>query len=58
MRRQKRDISQRAYNRGYQQGYQGRSDENCPFQTDSGRAHEWTKGWREGRDDLQNGIKI
>ncbi|RLA47524.1 MAG: ribosome modulation factor [Gammaproteobacteria bacterium] len=57
MKRQKRDISQRAYSKGYQQGYHGRSDERCPFQEDSATAREWIKGWQEGHDDNLDGIK-
>lgn len=57
MKRQKRDLSQRAYNKGYLKGYQGRSNDNCPFRSDSSTAHEWSKGWHEGRTDQYDGIK-
>ena len=58
MKRQKRDISLRAYNKGYQLGYQGRSEQSCPFQHDSITAREWIKGWQEGHRDKLDGINI
>ena len=56
MKSQKRDISQRAYSKGYQLGYQGRSEDNCPYQGNSNTAREWLKGWQEGHDDRCDGI--
>lgn len=56
MKRQKRDISQRARCKGYQSGYQGRSEQSCPFQSESANAQEWIKGWREGHNDHLDGM--
>ena len=58
MKRQKRNPSQRAYNKGYQSGFEGRSNDICPFQTSSISAHEWMKGWQEGRDDSSEGFNV
>jgi len=58
MKRQKRDPSQRAYLKGYQLGFDGRSKDTCPHQTNSVFAHEWMNGWREGRDDQSEGFKM
>ncbi|MBV1930613.1 MAG: ribosome modulation factor [Porticoccaceae bacterium] len=56
MKRQKRDISQRAFSKGYQVGYQGRSEEGCPFQEGTLTAREWLNGWQEGHDDHLDGM--
>lgn len=56
MKRQKRDVSQRAFNKGYQLGYQGRSEESCPFQENSVTAREWLRGWEEGHEDHCDGM--
>jgi ribosome modulation factor len=56
--KQKREGSLRAFSKGYQLGYQGRSEENCPFNLSSNVAKEWLRGWREGRDDQFEGINI
>ncbi len=58
MKRQKRDISQRAYSKGYQLGYQGRPEEACPFRDGSLTAQEWIRGWHEGHSDNLDGIKV
>jgi ribosome modulation factor len=58
MKRQKRDPSQRAYIKGYQLGFDGRSEDTCPHQSNSIFAHEWMKGWREGREDQTEGFKM
>jgi len=58
MKRQKRNPSQRAYTKGYQLGFDGRSEDTCPHQSNSIFAHEWMKGWREGREDQSVGFKM
>ncbi len=50
MRRQKRDMADRAYQKGYQAGFTGRNKDSCPHQQDNLR-QEWLTGWREGRND-------
>ena len=54
MRRQKRDMNSRAFQRGYQAGIDGRSSESCPHASDTTR-HFWLTGWREGRADHWDG---
>ncbi|MFT5595010.1 ribosome modulation factor [Bermanella sp. WJH001] len=52
MRRQKRDMDRRAFQKGYMAGVQGRSKDLCP----EGTAHfNWMSGWREGRADHWDG---
>lgn len=52
MRRQKRDMDRRAFNKGYTAGVQGRSKDLCP----AGPVHfTWMSGWREGRSDNWDG---
>ena len=55
MRRQKRDMNARAYERGYQAGVSGRSSESCPHSSEAQRIN-WISGWREGRADHQEGM--
>ena len=55
MRRQKRDMNARAYEKGYQAGVSGRSSESCPHSSESQRIN-WISGWREGRADHQEGM--
>ncbi|WP_040296717.1 ribosome modulation factor [Alcanivorax hongdengensis] len=55
MKRQKRNRDDRAYNRGYMAGINGKSREDCPFGTLQGRTH-WMGGWREGRTDQAQGF--
>ncbi len=55
MRRQKRDMSTRAFDRGYQAGMTGRSSESCPHSNEEQRI-SWISGWREGRDDHLAGL--
>ena len=55
MRRQKRDMNNRAYHRGYQAGLDGRSSEVCPHSNDQQRQN-WLSGWREGRSDQWDGL--
>lgn len=55
MRRQKRDMNARAYDRGYQAGASGRSSESCPHSSEQARIN-WIIGWRDGRSDHQDGL--
>jgi len=50
MRRSKRDMLKRAFERGYQIGLSGRSRETCPHGTGPHKL-SWLQGWREGRID-------
>ncbi len=55
MRRQKRDIDQRAFKKGYQAGVSGKSKSLCPNTSDSVQQN-WLNGWREGREDNWDGL--
>ncbi len=55
MRRQKRDMNTRAFDKGYQAGVSGRSSEDCPHAGDEARLN-WLSGWREGRSDQWDGL--
>jgi ribosome modulation factor len=55
MRRKKRDMESRAYQRGYLAGLSGRSLEKCPFEARPVRMR-WVEGWRAGRADLNDGL--
>ncbi|MCR9104886.1 MAG: ribosome modulation factor [Gammaproteobacteria bacterium] len=55
MRRQKRDMSSRAYDRGYHAGVSGRSLDDCPH-SDMEHRQNWVAGWREGRSDQWDGL--
>ena len=55
MKRQKRDMLTRAFEKGYQLGSKGRSRDLCPAVV--GPTHqEWMNGWREGREDMWKGM--
>ncbi len=54
MRRIKRDMSERAFQRGYLAGLHGKSKDSCP--SDQSTLHQqWVNGWREGRIDNWEG---
>jgi len=55
MKRQKRDISQRMFNKGYQAGVSGKSKSLCPSSS-AEQQQVWMNGWREGREDNWNGF--
>jgi len=55
MKRSKRDMSKRAFERGYQTGLSGRSSEFCPH-SDGQQRFNWMQGWREGRADQWDGL--
>ena len=54
MRRLKRDPMERAFQRGYEHGVSGKSQDTCPFNNPSTRQN-WINGWREGRADRWDG---
>ncbi|MEH6551097.1 MAG: ribosome modulation factor [Pseudomonadales bacterium] len=49
MKRHKRDMNQRAYQRGYHAGLCGKDREACPHENMAQR-EQWLGGWLEGRD--------
>ncbi len=54
MKRQKRDKMERAFQKGYMAGVEGKSKEQCP--KEAGPEHQqWINGWREGRSDHWDG---
>ncbi|MCZ2722820.1 ribosome modulation factor [Marinomonas sp. 15G1-11] len=55
MKKQKRDIHQRAYTRGYRAGMAGRSKGLSDQFSEQARL-DWLAGWREGREDMWNGF--
>jgi ribosome modulation factor len=53
MKKQKRDLQQRAFSRGYKAGIERRTKDLAP----EGSAHDsWMAGWREGRADNWDGM--
>ncbi len=56
MKRQKRDMTERAFAKGYQMGNAGRSNELCPHHEISVQRQAWLNGWREGWADHVNGF--
>ena len=55
MKRQKRDLTERAFHRGYQAGVSGKTKEACPHEQETMR-QQWLSGWREGRTDQWDGL--
>ncbi len=55
MKRPKRDMNQRAFEKGYQMGLSGRSSELCPHNLGQ-QQFNWMQGWREGRADQWDGL--
>ena len=55
MKRYKRDMNQRAFEKGYQMGLSGRSSDLCPH-NDGQQRFNWMQGWREGRADQWDGL--
>ena len=55
MRRHKRDMNSRAFDKGYQAGLAGRSADYCPHESGEHRLN-WISGWREGRCDQWDGL--
>ncbi len=54
-RRQKRDKTERAFQKGYRAGLSGKAQETCPHVAEMPR-HSWLCGWREGYEDNVNGF--
>jgi len=54
MKTQKRDKTERAYTKGYQNGLSGRSKEICPHD-ELNQRQAWLTGWREGWSDHVDG---
>ena len=50
MKRQKRDMNDRAYHRGYHAGLDGKPKDKCPHAAGETR-QQWLHGWSEGRSD-------
>lgn len=55
MKRQKRNLQTRAYQRGYIAGLDGRHQDMCPHVENNMRS-QWLAGWREGRVDNWDGL--
>ena len=55
MKKQKRDLHERAYQHGYHAGLGGRPQDLCPHHEEDKRG-QWVAGWREGRIDQWNGL--
>lgn len=57
MKKSKRNIMDRSFNRGYRAGITGKSKTSCPHSVGEAR-HTWLSGWREGRSDHWSGIGV
>lgn len=55
MKRQKRDLSERAFQKGYRAGVSGKHKDTCPHETGDIR-QQWLTGWREGKTDNWDGL--
>lgn len=55
MKRQKRDIEERAFKKGYQAGITGKSKSLCQISNPTAKQN-WLSGWREGRGDNWDGL--
>lgn len=55
MKKQKRNLQERAYQRGYRAGLDGRHKDLCPHM-ENGLRGQWLAGWREGRTDKWSGF--
>ena len=56
MKKHKKDLSHRAFLRGYQTAIQPRSKSPCHYQADSILGFHWCTGWRQGRADYWSGF--
>ena len=54
MKRQKRNPAERAFQKGYMAGVNGRNKEQCPHEQEYMK-QQWLSGWREGRTDQWDG---
>ncbi len=57
MKRQKRDMQLRAFQRGYRNGLTGRPESGCPHTHGESR-RQWLIGWHEGRRDAWDGYGV
>lgn len=57
MKRAKRDMTERAYRLGYNQGLRGHAKERCPYQSSSKRGL-WMGGWRVGHASYVAGYRM
>lgn len=48
MKKQKRDLTTRTYQRGYHAGINSKSQDRCPYEQGELR-RQWLSGWRDGR---------
>jgi ribosome modulation factor len=55
MKKHKRDVSNRHFDRGYMAGNQGKSRDDCPHSQQNHR-EQWLAGWRDGRTDYWDGV--
>lgn len=56
MRRAKRDMTQRAYKHGYNQGLKGHAKEACPYSIQDKKG-QWLGGWRIGHAEYVAGYR-
>ncbi len=54
MKRQKRDRVERAHQKGYTAGVNGKSPDSCPFSGLEAKEN-WLGGWREAREEVSKG---
>jgi len=54
MKRQKRDRFERAHNKGFFAGVNGKSSESCPF-SEADYKEQWLGGWRQARSEMGKG---
>lgn len=58
MKKHKKDLSHRAFLKGYQASIQNRSISTCPYQAESKLGFHWCCGWRQGRADYWDGLSL
>jgi len=58
MKRAKRDVPERAYKLGYNQGHKGHQKEQCPFLEDIEKRAAWMQGWRMGHAEYVAGYRF
>jgi len=56
MKKHKKNLSHRAFVRGYQAAIKERSLSTCPYQHASDLGFQWCTGWRQGRADYWDGF--
>lgn len=55
MKTHKRNMVDRAFNKGYKAGMRGRSTDGCPYVTVAVERGSWMAGWRDGRNGFLSG---